>query len=176
MKSTGVVRRIDDLGRIVIPKEIRKTMHILEGDQLEILTGDGGEVIFRRFSALETIASDAEEMAKELSKAIGAPVAVTDRDKVIVAVGHGKKELIMKPVSEGLKQMMSERSSYRATAEKEFFICDGAQSPLAAAVTVISDGEYLGAVAAFEMEDGKPLGDAEYRLVCLAAAFLKIRA
>ena len=92
MKATGIVRRIDDLGRVVIPKEIRRTMRIREGDPLEIYTSKDGEVIFKKYSLLGGVEEFAAQLCETLSKSTGATVAVTDRDSVIAAAGSTRRE------------------------------------------------------------------------------------
>ena len=91
MKATGIVRRIDDLGRVVIPKEIRRTMRIREGDPLEIFTSKDGEVIFKKYSLLGGVDEFAAQLCETLSKTTGATVAVTDRDSVIAAAGGARR-------------------------------------------------------------------------------------
>ena len=93
MKATGIVRRIDDLGRVVIPKEIRRTMRIREGEPLEIYTDRDGEVIFKKYSPVGELSVLAGGCAEALSRTAGCPVVVCDRDTVIVAVGGARKEL-----------------------------------------------------------------------------------
>ena len=99
MKATGIVRRIDDLGRVVIPKEIRRTMRIREGDPLEIYTDREGEVIFKKYSPIGELMDFAAEYAETLYKTCGIPVAVCDRDCVIACAGIPKKEYIEKKLS-----------------------------------------------------------------------------
>ena len=94
MKATGIVRRIDDLGRVVIPKEIRRTMRIREGDPLEIYTSAEGEVIFRKYSALGEMSENAAQVAEIIGRLSGCPVVIFDRDQVIAVSGVPKKELL----------------------------------------------------------------------------------
>ena len=99
MKATGIVRRIDDLGRVVIPKEIRRTMRIREGDPLEIYTSKDGEVIFKKYSLMGGVDEFAAQLCDTLSKSTGTSVAVTDRDSVIAAAGSARRDLIGKRIS-----------------------------------------------------------------------------
>ena len=94
MKATGIVRRIDDLGRVVIPKEIRRTMRIREGDPLEIYTDREGEVIFKKYSPIGELQTFAAEYAETLQKTSGLPIFVTDRDAVIAVAGASKREYL----------------------------------------------------------------------------------
>ena len=113
MKATGIVRRIDDLGRVVIPKEIRRTLRIREGDPLEIYTEKDGEVIFKKYSPMGELSSYAAEICESLYKSTGGTVAVCDRDSMIAVSGGGKKELLEKPVSKALEEIMENRRAGR---------------------------------------------------------------
>ena len=117
MKATGIVRRIDDLGRVVIPKEIRRTMRIREGDPLEIYTDNDGQVIFKKYSPIGELSAFAGQYAEVLSKTAGYPVIVCDRDHVISVAGVPKKELIERRVSPALEEMMEQRRSFAVTAD-----------------------------------------------------------
>ena len=83
MKATGIVRRVDDLGRIVIPKEIRRTLRIREGDPLEIYTEKDGGVIFRKYSPKGDLQEFAAQMCESIGSATGRVAAVSDRDTII---------------------------------------------------------------------------------------------
>ena len=109
MKATGIVRRIDDLGRVVIPKEIRRTLRIREGDPLEIFTAREGEIILKKYSPISELSSFAKEYAESLAVTCGATVCVTDHDQIIAASGAGKKELQDKYVSKQLDRIFKER-------------------------------------------------------------------
>jgi len=112
MKATGIVRRIDDLGRVVIPKEIRRTMRIREGDPLEIYTERDGEVIFKKYSPLGELGEFAVSYAETLSKTMGIPTVITDRDSIIAVSGVSKKELLEKRVSSDIENLMTEKESF----------------------------------------------------------------
>ena len=99
MKATGIIRRIDDLGRIVIPKEIRKTMHIRESDPLEIFTERDGDIILKKYSPMVELAAFAGQYAEAMSQATGLIVCITDRDQVIAVSGGARKELLQKAIS-----------------------------------------------------------------------------
>ena len=113
MKATGIVRRIDDLGRVVIPKEIRRTMRIREGDPLEIFTDKDGELIFKKYSPIGELSDFAAQICDSLRKATDGIVAVSDRDSVIAIAGGAKRELMDKPISQQLAAVMESRSVYR---------------------------------------------------------------
>ena len=125
MKATGIVRRIDDLGRVVIPKEIRRTMRIREGDPLEIYTSKDGEVIFKKYSLMGGVDEFAAQLCETLSKSTGTTVAVTDRDSVIAAAGSARRDLIGKRISPQLEQIMDDRGIYRAApSERSVYVTE----------------------------------------------------
>ena len=106
MKATGIVRRIDDLGRVVIPKEIRRTMRIREGDPLEIFTDRDGEVIFKKYSPIGELGEFAAQYAETLYKTSGFPVCITDKDSIIAIAGAPRKELYDNPVSSAVDKFI----------------------------------------------------------------------
>ena len=114
MKATGIVRRIDDLGRVVIPKEIRRTMRIREGDPLEIYTSNDGEVIFKKYSAISEMSENAAQVAEIMHKLSGCPVVIFDRDHVVAVAGVQKKEFNERRVSSALEEIMETRKTYYA--------------------------------------------------------------
>ena len=125
MKATGIVRRIDDLGRVVIPKEIRRTMRIREGDPLEIYTSKEGEVIFKKYSLMGGVDEFAAQICETLNKTTGLTVAVTDRDSVVAAAGSARRDLIGKRISTELEQIMEDRAIYRAQgSERSVYVTD----------------------------------------------------
>ena len=148
MKATGIVRRIDDLGRVVIPKEIRRTMRIREGDPLEIYTSRDGEVVFKKYSLLGGLDEFAAQFCETLSKSTGSIVAVTDRDSVIAVAGGGRRELMGKRITADLEQIMEDRRIYQYTGEdRRFPVCDSSDKLTAAvAAPILSEGDVLGLV------------------------------
>ena len=169
MKATGIVRRIDDLGRVVIPKEIRRTMRIREGDPLEIYTDAGGSVVFKKYSPVGELSTFAAQMCESLLKSCGRVCAVCDRDSVIAAGSALRRELEGKPVSAELEQAMSARQLVRR--DPGVVITPAAPHLLAAAVQpIIAGGDLCGCVA---LTAGEPdFGETELKLVHLAALFL----
>ena len=101
MKATGIVRRIDDLGRVVIPKEIRRTLRIREGDPLEIYTERDGEVIFKKYSPMGDLTELAAQICESIVKNTGHIAAVSDRDSIIAVAGASKRDLMAKAKSQG---------------------------------------------------------------------------
>ncbi|MBE6990287.1 MAG: AbrB/MazE/SpoVT family DNA-binding domain-containing protein [Ruminococcaceae bacterium] len=173
MKATGIVRRIDDLGRVVIPKEIRRTMHIREGDPLEIYTTRDGEVIFKKYSMLGALDDFAARFCDTLNRSTAFTAAVTDRDTVIAVAGTGKKELLGKRLSAPLERIMEERSLYSWSGkEPPIPACDGNGAFLTAvAAPILCQGDVLGLVL-FLSADGRTPGEAEQKLAQTVASFL----
>ena len=93
MKATGIVRRIDDLGRVVVPKEIRKTLRIREGDPLEIFTDREGKIILKKYSPVGELGANAAILAESIARTLGCTVCITDLDQVVAASGAGSREL-----------------------------------------------------------------------------------
>ena len=112
MKATGVVRRIDDLGRVVIPKEIRRTLRIKEGDPLEIFTDREGQVILKKYSPIGELSEFATEYAETLNKTTGHIACITDKDTVIAVSGMPKKEWLEQGISKELEQILEDKKKY----------------------------------------------------------------
>ena len=173
MKATGIVRRIDDLGRVVIPKEIRRTMRIREGDPLEIYTSREGEVIFKKYSLLGGVDDFAEQLCETLCKCTGFLCAVADRDSVIAAAGGGKRELLGKRISPQLEEVLSSRRIYQRAEGQQLPVVEGSDRYLAAvAAPILSEGDLLGLVILAGQEPMIAVGDTEYKLAQTIAAFL----
>ncbi|MBO4854228.1 MAG: AbrB/MazE/SpoVT family DNA-binding domain-containing protein [Oscillospiraceae bacterium] len=173
MKATGIVRRIDDLGRVVIPKEIRRTMRIREGDPLEIYTTREGEVIFKKYSMIGGLEDFAARFCDTLSRSTTFTAAVTDRDTVIAITGAGKRELLGKQISAPLEKMMEDRGMYRYDGTgRSIPVSDAVEAfSVAVAAPILCQGDVLGLVL-FLSADEKVPGDAEYKLAETVAAFL----
>ena len=148
MKATGIVRRIDDLGRVVIPKEIRRTMRIREGDPLEIYTSRDGEVIFKKYSLLGGVEDFASHLCETMSRSTGSICAVTDRDTIIAVAGGGKRELSGKRISPELEQIMESRRIYQFAGEGQALPVSDSTDKLAATVAapILAEGDLLGLV------------------------------
>ena len=175
MKATGIVRRIDDLGRVVIPKEIRRTMRIREGDPREIYTDRDGEVIFKKYSPIGELASFASQYADTLHKICSMNVVITDRDNVISSAGVAKKEYADKKLSEDFESIMETRSLYSyKNSVGRIDVTDGATLFVKYAMPIISDGDVIGCVASLTSEEKCETSpdDTEAKLVQTAATFL----
>lgn len=172
MKATGIVRRIDDLGRVVIPKEIRRTMRIREGDPLEIYTDRDGEVIFKKYSPMGELGSVVSELADALSRTAGLSCAICDRDVVIAAAGAAKKELYEKAIGAEFEALMEQRNVYEYQDEDTAVSISGNDSyHVVVATPIITEGDVTGCVA-FLSEDTAAAGEVEAKLTQSAAAFL----
>ena len=119
MKATGVVRRIDDLGRIVIPKEIRKTLRIREGDPLEIFTDKEGEIILKKYSPIGELTEFASQYAETLAKITGHIACISDKDTIIAVSGASKKEYLEKSVSAELEKLMQDKTIWASKEKHE---------------------------------------------------------
>ncbi len=174
MKATGIVRRIDDLGRVVIPKEIRRTMRIREGDPLEIYTSKEGEVIFKKYSLMGDIDDLAGQFCEALSKNVNGIVAVTDRDTVISVAGGGKRELLEKRISGDLEKILEDRRIYQYKAgEPGVAVSEGSDKYyVLLAAPILSQGDMMGAVLFIGDTLDRETGEIEYALGETAAAFL----
>lgn len=173
MKATGIVRRIDDLGRIVIPKEIRRTMRIREGDPLEIFTDSDGEVIFKKYSPIGELNSLTPKCAESLFKETGLPVIVTDRDSVIACAGVSKKEVMDRRVSQSLESLMERHENYICAVDSERMKpVEGLDKDAAVAFSVIGGGDVSGAVILLMHENGSCPTQTETKLAQITASFL----
>ena len=175
MKATGIVRRIDDLGRVVIPKEIRRTLRIRDGAPLEIFTNKDGEVIFKKYSPIGEFASFAGQYVETLNRTCGMSVVVTDRDSVIVTAGVSKKEFNEKKVSEEFEAIMEDRSLYYSKNDSEqISVCDGSSGYVKYAMPIVSEGDVIGCIAMISSDEHFDVdtSSAECKLIQTAASFL----
>lgn len=173
MKATGIVRRIDDLGRVVIPKEIRRTMRIREGDPLEIFTAADGEVIFKKYSPMGEMPQTAQQLAEVLARATELCVLITDCDHVVAAAGQGRRAVVEQRVSPELETLMTERMTYRATPDgAALYPIQGAAFEAGLALPIIGGGDVSGAAVMLLRADGTLPTDAEQTLLQVAASFL----
>ena len=163
----------DDLGRVVIPKEIRRTMRIREGDPLEIFTTRDGEVIFKKYSLIGGLEDFAAQFCDTLAHSSDFTAAITDRDSVIATAGPGKRELIGHNLSREMEQLMEGRSVYQRTKEDDALpVCEGSAHLIAAtAAPILCQGDVLGLVL-FAAGEGELPGESEYKLAQTVAAFL----
>ena len=179
MKATGIVRRIDDLGRVVIPKEIRRTMRIREGDPLEIYTDREGEVIFKKYSPIGELSSFASQYADTLHRTCNMLVLISDRDAVIAVAGVSRKEYGERPLSDEMEKIMEGRGIYvwRDGSEKIYPTRDAGSYFVSCAMPIISEGDVVGSVISLSDQNGEKnretsTAELESKLVQTAAGFL----
>lgn len=178
MKATGVVRRIDDLGRIVIPKEIRKTLRIKEGDPLEIFTDKEGEVILKKYSPIGELSEFATGYAETLSKTTGHIACITDKDSVIAVSGGSKKEFLEQALSPELEKIIEKKEVYTSNNNNQTALPitqnDNKDRRYNSQVIypIVSDGDVIGSVILLSKEQNTKMGDIELKVVQSAAGFL----
>ncbi len=176
MKATGIVRRIDDLGRVVIPKEIRRTMRIREGDPLEIYTDREGEVIFKKYSPIGELAQFAAQYAETLSKTCGLSVVICDRDAVIACAGVSKREYTDRKISPEAEKIIENRQFYAASsADADPVSLTEGGLTVSCLMPIITEGDITGCVASVLNPDGDAKAVApelEAKLIQTAATFL----
>ena len=172
MKATGIVRRIDDLGRVVIPKEIRRTMRIREGDPLEIYTDAGGEVIFKKYSPIGELSLFASQYAEALAGSTKLSVVICDRDHCIAAAGISKKETIERRVTPDLEGIIEERKSVNFAPDQKHTALEGVDRNICTAVPIIISGDVSGAVVLLSNENCNTASETDTKLVTVAASFL----
>ena len=173
MKATGIVRRIDDLGRIVIPKEIRRSFRIKEGDPLEIFTDAEGEVIFKKYSPIGELSNFASQYAEVLHKSGGLPIAIMDNDHVVAASGISKREILERRVTKNLEELMENRAIH-ITNDKipSVSAIEGYDRKANVVYPIIYGGDVSGAVCMIEDENHTLPSETDIKLVQVAAAFL----
>lgn len=175
MKATGIVRRIDDLGRVVIPKEIRRTLRIREGDPLEIFTDREGEIILKKYSPIGELGTLAKLYAESLSQTLGCTVCITDTDQVVAASGSGKKELQDQFIVREFETVLKDRKQILAKKGGEEYIRITAEMKEyedEAICPIICEGDVIGAVILLNRDEKKKFGEVEQRVAYSAADFL----
>ncbi len=171
MKATGIVRRIDDLGRVVIPKEIRRTLRIREGDPLEIFTGKEGEVVFKKYAPIRELTEVASEFAAALQSVCGSSCVVADRERVIACGGPGKREVLEREISESCETMINDRRSFKADGGQGMALLKDREDPrLAAAWPILAGGDLVGMIGL--LDNGKGVSTAEEKALQTGALFL----
>ena len=178
MKATGVVRRIDDLGRIVIPKEIRKTLRIKEGDPLEIFTDREGQIILKKYSPIGELSEFATEYAETLAKTTGHIACITDKDTVIAVSGGSKKDFLEQGISKDLERIMDDKEAYISKENNDVSVPitqnENADKKNNAQVVypIISDGDVIGSVILISKDANTKMTEVEKKVVQSAASFL----
>lgn len=176
MKATGIVRRIDDLGRIVIPKEIRRSLRIRESEPIEIYTEKDGEVILRKFSPIKELSAYAQEYVETLAKRTHSIACVSDRDQIVAVAGKLKEDFNRQPISKALEKAMEKRKMVSAKRGEHTFV-----EPLAkekesicheVIATIICQGDVIGSVMLLSMEEKWQIDEAKETAVMIAADYL----
>lgn len=175
MRATGIVRRIDDLGRVVIPKEIRRTMKLKESQSLEIYTGKEGEIVLKKYSPMNEMSDFAKQYVESLSQVSGRIAMITDRD-YFIAVSGGLKGVLGKEVSRELENKMEKRTSYMAGRGERSFVSVVEDMPeeivYEAVCPILSEGDIIGAVILLESDNKRKMNDGDMKLIQAAAGFL----
>ena len=172
MKATGIVRRIDDLGRVVIPKEIRRTMRIREGDPLEIYTDREGEVIFKKYSPIGELAQFAQQYAETLSKTCGLSVVICDRDAVIACAGVPRRDYADRKLTAEAERVVENRQFYTPAEGEVLTVVEGGAS-VGCLMPIITEGDIAGCVSSIRSEEKSSVSpEIEAKLIQTAATFL----
>lgn len=176
MKATGIVRRIDDLGRVVIPKEIRRTLRIREGDPLEIFTDREGEIILKKYSPIGELSAFARQYADSLAQAAGYLVCICDMDQIVAAAGTGRREFQEKYIDHALEKALEGRKDIvAAEGEKKFVRVTGEKDDgctQQVICPILCEGDVIGGVMILGREEKGRLGETEHKLASCAAGFL----
>lgn len=176
MKATGIVRRIDDLGRVVIPKEIRRTLRIREGDPLEIFTDREGEIILKKYSPIGELSTFARQYAESLAQTMNCLVGICDMDQVIAAAGNGKKELQDKYISKQLEKALEDRNQILAAeGDKKFMkIVNDQEEDFSYEIIspILCEGDVIGGVIFVTKDGKKKFTELELKMAACAASFL----
>lgn len=178
MKATGIVRRIDDLGRVVIPKEIRKTLRIREGDPLEIFTDKDGDVILKKYSPICELSDFALQYAESLHKSSGYITCISDRDVIIAVCGAPKREYLQKSLSEDVEKIIEEKTNVLISTPKDKAISivrdevEGKKYYSQVISPIVSDGDPIGAVIFLSQEPNNKMSELEVKLASSASSFL----
>ena len=170
MKTTGIIRRIDDLGRIVIPKELRKTLRIKNGDSLEIFV-DNEDIILKKYSPMESIEDAATRYVDSFSKVIKHSVIVTDKDRVIAASGSLKKRYLGKQISEFTERGIERRDSFVERQKKTFSFVEGVEEfGYYSFSSIINEGDTIGSVIIISIDN--PIMESEEKLSSILSKLL----
>lgn len=174
MKATGIVRRIDDLGRVVIPKEIRRTLRIREGDPLEIFVDRDGEVILKKYSPIGELGDFAKEYAESLYESTGHITMISDRDNIIAISGGSKKDYLEKQIGSLVESCMEQRKAIVEVTPGQYDICKDIQDTYSSftIAPIVAGGDPIGSVILFSKDEGVKMGQMEAKMAETAAGFL----
>lgn len=175
MKATGIVRRIDELGRIVVPKEIRRILHIREGDPMEIFTGREGEIVLKKYSPVGDMSKYAKVLAESMAQATDHLVLISDYDQIISACGHGQEDYLGRGISDKLEEIIADQELKQTDGSKKSAIkvIESGQPVEVSMIIqpITSGGDAIGAVILIGSK--KSVNDADVKLAQVAAEFLR---
>ena len=170
MKTTGIIRRIDDLGRIVVPKELRKTLRIKNGDSLEIFV-DNEDIILKKYSPMESIEEAAAKYVESFNQGIKHSVIVTDKDRVIAASGSLKKRYLGKEITEFTERGIERRDSFVERQKKTFSFVDGVEDyGYYSFSSILSEGDTIGSVIIISVDN--PILESEEKMAVILSKLL----
>jgi len=176
VKATGIVRRIDELGRVVIPKEIRRTLRIRESDPLEIFTDREGEIILKKYSPIGELSAFAKQYTESLSQTLGCLACVCDMDQIIAAAGNGKKDFQEQYISAQVQKVLEGRSMITANeGERNFIpIISGQSEEYCGEIIapIVCEGDVVGGVILLAKDMKKKFAEVEQKMSACAASFL----
>lgn len=174
MKATGIVRRIDDLGRVVIPKEIRRTLRIREGDPLEIYVDREGEVILKKYSPIGELGEFAKEYTESLHESTNHTAMISDRDRIIAVSGGSRKEYMDKEIGTLIEQAIENRKTILETTKGAYELCKNAQETMGSYVIspIVAAGDPIGSVILWNRDETVKMGQLEQKMAETAAGFL----
>ena len=173
MKATGIVRRIDDLGRVVIPKEIRRTMRIREGDPLEIFTDNEGGVIFKKYSQIEELSIITTQLCESIFSESNLPVIICDRDNCIASAGIPRREVIERRLTPYVEQLMEERKLFSSEIDSEpLYPLEGVDRAMQLLAPIVSNGDVNGAVILLDSNENTVFSKDDEKLINTVASFL----
>lgn len=172
MKATGIVRRIDDLGRVVIPKEIRRTLRIREGDPLEIFVDREGEVILKKYSPIGELGDFAQEYVDTLAESTGHIALITDRDVVVAVAGAPKKQWNQREVTPEIERAMENRKAFLLPKGGEKRSEEAWEFTASVVAPIVAEGDPIGAVVLGTLDPNVEMGQLELKLAETAAGFL----
>ena len=165
VKATGIVRRIDDLGRVVIPKEIRRTLRIRESDPLEIFTDHEGAIILKKYSPIGELGSFAKQYAESLSQVSGHLALIADRDQIIAAAGSNSKQVLGKSVSKALEEKMNSRETVCTSRSDKDYVSvtedESEEYQHEVIIPIITQGDVIGAVVLLSAKAGDEMNEVE---------------
>ena len=174
MKATGIVRRIDDLGRVVIPKEIRRTLRIHEGEAMEIFIGEKGNICLKKFSPIVELSKQAKELAESMTQATGHLICISDQEKIVTAAGQGQRDYLEEEISDELEMIIEEREPRIFVANKkdgiELLRTKETEAESLIVQPIVSDGDAIGAVIIIGTK--QPVEESDIKGAQIVAGFL----